>query len=65
MSNNELIDKIVENIGQEKFDKIILRIYSVGVVSELNFDRETMNNIILPLSQLGIKLIVNNSRAIL
>jgi len=54
MSNNELIDKIVENVGQEKFDEIILRIYSVRVISELNFDRETIDNIILPLSQLGI-----------
>lgn len=54
MSDNELIDKIVENVGQEKYDEIILRIYSAGVISELNFDRETMDNIILPLSQLGI-----------
>jgi hypothetical protein len=49
-----VINKIVEKVGQKKFDEVILRIYSAGTISEVNFDEEIIDNVILPLSQLGI-----------
>ncbi|MEM3715476.1 MAG: hypothetical protein QXF82_11065 [Nitrososphaeria archaeon] len=58
MYNNELIGKIVKNVGQEKFDEVILRIYSVvhsgRGISDSHFDERTRSHIILPLLQAGI-----------
>lgn len=50
----QLVDKIQEKIGEEKFKRLILKIYSARVISELNFNKEEIDEAILPLSQLGI-----------
>jgi hypothetical protein len=47
------VDKILEKVGEKRFNEVILKIYSANVVSELNFDDKD-KDLILSLSQLGI-----------
>jgi len=50
----QLINKVIKKFGEEKFNEIILKIYSSKEISELNFDQKEIDEVILPLSQLGL-----------
>lgn len=51
---SQVIDKILEKVGKERFNKVVLKIYSSEKISELNFNQRDIEEMILPLSQLGI-----------
>ena len=53
LSLPEATDEILQKFGEKRFNEVILKIYSAGVVSELNFSGKD-KDLILPLSQLGI-----------
>jgi len=54
MEPQKIIEKIKEKYGEDRFTGIVLKIYAVGTITELNFNQKDIDEIILPLVQLGL-----------
>jgi hypothetical protein len=55
----QLIAKVEQRVGKELFNKTLLKICSCDDITELNFKTSEIEEIILPLSQVGIIQVKN------
>ncbi len=54
MKTQKVVDLLEQKCGESRFTEIVLKIHASGEISELNFVKNDIEEIILPLVQLGL-----------